>query len=128
LQERNEELHKLRKKTITVVQILTHMREKLQFVEEKNDGVREDLSLLEGELTQRRDLLTQLKRERDEDKAENARLKQQAGISSSEAMASDYAGRKAKIDRLKEEISAMTEDIKRKSNFAKTVFQLVPQN
>ena len=36
IEERNEELHKLRKKTITTVQIVTHMREKLQFIQQEN--------------------------------------------------------------------------------------------
>ena len=33
IEERNEDLHKLKKKTTTMVQILTHTREKLVFVE-----------------------------------------------------------------------------------------------
>jgi hypothetical protein len=33
IEERNEELHKLRKKTTTTVQVLTHIKEKLQFVQ-----------------------------------------------------------------------------------------------
>ena len=64
--------------------------------------------------------------ERDEDKVERARLGQQAGISSSESMASDYKKRKERIENMKSEIGAMTEEIKRKSNFTKTVYQLVP--
>merc|ERR1719223_1000769 len=35
IEERNEELHKLRKKTIVTVQIITHMREKVQFVQQE---------------------------------------------------------------------------------------------
>jgi hypothetical protein len=33
IEECNDELHKLRKKTTTTVQVLTHMKEKLQFVQ-----------------------------------------------------------------------------------------------
>merc|ERR1712146_494231 len=36
IEERNEELHKLRKKTTTTVQVLTHIKEKLQFVQVDN--------------------------------------------------------------------------------------------
>jgi len=127
IEERNEELHKLRKKTITVVQILTHMREKLEFIQEENLLLKTDLSVLEGELQQKRDLLGQLKRDRDDDKVENVKLKTQAGISSSEGMATDYAARKQRIEKMKAEIAAYTEEIKRKTNYAKTVFKLVPQ-
>merc|ERR1712014_535609 len=34
IEERNDELHKLRKKTIVTVQIITHMREKVEFVKQ----------------------------------------------------------------------------------------------
>merc|ERR1711998_153496 len=40
IEERNEELHKLRKKTVITVQVITHMREKLQFVQQENSVVR----------------------------------------------------------------------------------------
>lgn len=36
IEERNEELLKLRKKTTATVQVLTHIKEKLQFVEKEN--------------------------------------------------------------------------------------------
>jgi hypothetical protein len=36
IEERNEELHKLRKKITTTVVILSHTREKLQYVQEQN--------------------------------------------------------------------------------------------
>ncbi|CAD7925577.1 unnamed protein product [Amoebophrya sp. A120] len=127
IEERNEELHKLRKKTITVVQILTHMREKLEFIQEENHVLKEDLSVLEGELQQKRDLLTQLKVAKTESKVENGKLKQQAGISSSESMATDYGTRRTRCENMKAEIANMTEEIKRKTNYAKTVFKLVPQ-
>merc|ERR1712014_223815 len=85
IEERNEELHKLRKKTITTVQIITHMREKLQFCTAENSVLKADLSALEQELVQKRDLVGQIKRERDESKQENVRLGQQSGIVSSDA-------------------------------------------
>jgi histone deacetylase 6 len=36
IEERNEELLKLRKKTTATVQVLTHIKEKLQFIEKEN--------------------------------------------------------------------------------------------
>lgn len=47
IEERNEELLKLRKKTTTTVQILTHVREKLQFVEKENGALSASLEELE---------------------------------------------------------------------------------
>lgn len=46
IEERNEDLHKLKKKTTTMVQILTHTREKLVFVEKmKQDLVKSNKNL-----------------------------------------------------------------------------------
>lgn len=38
IEERNEELSKLKRKKVTMVQVLTHAREKLRFVEKQNEG------------------------------------------------------------------------------------------
>ena len=62
IEERNEELLKLRKKTTTTVQVLTHLKEKLQFVQAENQLLKHDLADLEVELTNKRDVLTQARR------------------------------------------------------------------
>ena len=56
IEERNEELLKLRKKTTTTVQVLTHLKEKLQFVQAENQVLKHDLADLEIELTNKRDV------------------------------------------------------------------------
>ena len=48
------------------MQIITHMREKLQFIQQENNVLRSELGVLEQELVQKRDLVAQVKRERDE--------------------------------------------------------------
>merc|ERR1719265_1931326 len=50
IEERNEELHKLRKKTINTVQIITHMREKVQFVQQEYMGLKQELAQLDLDL------------------------------------------------------------------------------
>ena len=60
IEERNEELLKLRKKTTTTVQVLTHLKEKLQFVHAENQVRKHELSDFEVELTSKRDVLTQV--------------------------------------------------------------------
>lgn len=85
IEERNEELLKLRKKTTTTVQVLTHLKEKLQFVQAENQSLKRDMAKLEIELTNKRDVLTQLKHERDALRADNANRKQSRGLVSSEA-------------------------------------------
>ena len=57
IEERNEDLHKLKKKTTTMVQILTHTREKLVFVEkmkldllDTNQDLDKEIQLLRSEI------------------------------------------------------------------------------
>lgn len=49
IEERNEELTKLRKKTMITVVIITHMREKLQFLTQENSNLSEELAQLDQE-------------------------------------------------------------------------------
>ena len=71
---------KLRKKTTSTVQVLTHVKEKLQYVNKEVSVAQTSLGGLEQEVGQHRDLLTQLKHERDTLRMENSRLKQQSGL------------------------------------------------
>merc|ERR1712072_309923 len=62
IEERNEELLKLRKKTTTTVQVLTHIKEKLQFVQADNQLQKDKLADLETDLAIQRDSLAQEKK------------------------------------------------------------------
>merc|ERR1712196_486705 len=57
IEERNEELHRLRKKNTANVQVLTHIKEKLQFIENRNGDFRRQLSDLDRALSVERDRL-----------------------------------------------------------------------
>ena len=50
IQERNQDLHKLKKKTTTMVQILTHTREKLVFVEKMKGDLLVSNQKLDGRI------------------------------------------------------------------------------
>ena len=92
IEDRNEELLKLRKKTTATVQVLTHIKEKLQFVQQEVSVQKERLEGLDGEVSHHRDLLTHLKHERDRLRAENMKLKQQGGMMD-DALLEDFEGR-----------------------------------
>ena len=94
IEERNEELLKLRKKTTTTVQVLTHLKEKLQFVQAENQVRKQELSDFEVELTGKRDVLTHVKHERDALRGQNAAKRQQRGLVSSEELLIDYEKRR----------------------------------
>merc|ERR1711988_1117356 len=109
IEERNEELLELRKKTTTTVQVLTHLKEKLQFVQAENQVRKHELSDFEVELTSKRDMLTQVKHDRDALRGENAARRQRRGLVSSEELLIDYEKRRLDIIAKKEQVTALTQ-------------------
>jgi len=107
IEERNEELHKLRKKTIVTVQIITHMREKVQFVQQEYQVLKAELAQLDQDLAAQRDLVAKTKHERDEHRSEYGKLKQQTGIFNSDNLTRDFETRTDHIKQLKEEIAQL---------------------
>merc|ERR1719393_265771 len=105
IEERHEELHKLRKKTVIMVQVITHMREKLQFIARENAKLKAELARLDQELASQRDLVAKTKHERDDFRVENAKLRQQTGILNSDLLAKDYETRLGSIRDMKQSIN-----------------------
>lgn len=67
IEERNEELHKLRKKITTTVVILTHTREKFQYIKKQNEKKEHELKSLTGDLTDIKTKLSGLKKKREDE-------------------------------------------------------------
>lgn len=76
IEERNEDLHKLKKKNTTTVQILTHTKEKLQFETKTNEKLQAEGEELERTLVKLREELTEKKAERDMLRLKNQELRQ----------------------------------------------------
>ena len=89
------------------MQVLTHLKEKLQFVQAENQLLKHDLADLEVELTNKRDVLTQIKHDRDTLRAENASRRQQRGLVSSEDLLLDFEKRRKDIITYKEQLEGM---------------------
>lgn len=109
IEERNEELHKLRKKNTTTVQVLTHIKEKLQAVQADNGVTRSKLGSLDGQLSGSRDRLTKLKRERELIRASNVILKQKQGFANSSLLVVDFDTRKQKLMAAKAQLAELME-------------------
>lgn len=90
IEERNEELSKLKKKISSTVQIMTHVKEKLQAVQYDNAKQRQRLGIADAELTFNRDQLTRLKQARDHLRAENSRLRRSCGLLGKSALLFNY--------------------------------------
>ncbi|TFK10058.1 Coiled-coil domain-containing protein 96 [Platysternon megacephalum] len=90
IEERNEELLKLRKKITNTVQVLTQLKEKLQFVEAQNQDQRAQLMETEALVAQKREILTKTKQARDSLRVHNLKLRQKCGLLGSEALLRDF--------------------------------------
>jgi len=107
IEERNEELHKLKKKTIVTVQTITHMREKVQFVQREYQALKAELAQLDQDLAAQRDLVAKTKHERDEYRNGCAELRQKACVVGSEQLTRDFEMRADHIKTLKEDVGAL---------------------
>ena len=79
IEERNEELHKLRKKIHTAVIILTHIREKEQQVRNQNIQQAKIKEGLATELKQKVEKINELKNSLNKDRKTNIKLKKDIG-------------------------------------------------
>merc|ERR1719215_1861242 len=119
IEERSEELHKLRKKTVVTVQIITHMREKVEFVKQEYQDLKAELAQLDQDLAAQRDQVAKTKHERDEHRTEYAMLKQQTGIMNSEHLTKDFDQREQHIKQLKEDVATLMNRHKHMVQFIK---------
>ncbi|KAG5260899.1 hypothetical protein AALO_G00297770 [Alosa alosa] len=90
IEERNEELLKLRKKITSTVQVLTHVKEKLQFVQVENQARRVQLADVEALVALKRDALTRTKQARDGLRMDNLRLRQRCGLLGNQTLLRDF--------------------------------------
>ncbi|XP_026528255.1 coiled-coil domain-containing protein 96 [Notechis scutatus] len=90
IEERNEELQKLRRKVTNTVQVLSQVKEKLQFVEAENQGQKAQLIAVETLVAQNRDILTRTKQVRDRLRIDNQRLQQKCGLLGNTLLLRDF--------------------------------------
>jgi hypothetical protein len=107
IEERNEELSKLQRKTTTTVHILTHVKEKLQFVQQDNQRLRRELTELDEHLAASRDAVTKAKHARDAVKGTNSKLRDAMPLVGNDDLLIDYEVRKERVQALKKEIEEL---------------------
>ncbi|NXX78529.1 CCD96 protein, partial [Urocolius indicus] len=86
----SNEILKLRKKILTAEHILSHVKEKLHFMEAENKGKKVELMNIEVALSQKRDLLTKAKQARDRLRRKNVQLQQKCGLLGHEVLLGDF--------------------------------------
>eukprot|EP00762_Andalucia_godoyi_P004104 ANDGO_06257.mRNA.1 hypothetical protein len=109
IEERNEELSKLQRKTTTTVHILTHVKEKLTFVQGDNQKLKRELADLEDQVTRVRDVLTRAKHDRDEVKVTNTKLREAMPLVGNDSLLLDFESRKERAAGLRTQINGLKE-------------------
>ncbi|XP_022521182.2 coiled-coil domain-containing protein 96 isoform X2 [Astyanax mexicanus] len=80
IEECKEKLLKQKKKNSETVQALTHVKEKIQFVQVENQEKRAQLTGLDALVSQKQEVLTRMKQARDGLRVDNLRLHQSSGL------------------------------------------------
>ena len=106
IDDRNEELAKLRKKTTTAVQTLTHMREKLHFVSADVARLTVELATVERAVSEQRARLGLGKKKREITRVETEIARNQQGFAYADQLAIDYEVRKRAVLQLKHVLEA----------------------
>ncbi|ELK06524.1 Coiled-coil domain-containing protein 96 [Pteropus alecto] len=107
VEERNEELLKLRSKVNNNVQIITHVKEKLHFVDIENACKRSQLLETEAQVALRRDILTKTKQARDSLRMDNIKLNQRCGLLGKELLLRDMEKKVDKTAVLKRRLESL---------------------
>ena len=109
IEERNEELAKLKRKKTVTVQVLTHVREKLRYYEKNNKANQSELNVLEMDSMKLRAEVSITKKGRDALRDDNKDLKLKQGFASNDLLISDFEKRKRTIYVTKDKIRDLQE-------------------
>ena len=90
-------------------QVLTHIREKLRFVENENATQHVELSALEERIVGFRGDITVSKKDRETVRLDNKDLKRQQGFASSSLLLVDFEKRKGQLENLRAQIQEIQE-------------------
>ena len=100
IEERNDELSKLRQKIVSNVIILSHTREKFQFITKQNEKQNEELKKLEKELKATKGNLAEDTKALKELQHQTLKLSQTTGIMNNQNLSTDFERRAEEILKL----------------------------
>ncbi|KAL3313599.1 Coiled-coil domain-containing protein 96 [Cichlidogyrus casuarinus] len=107
IEERMEELNKLKRKVTSTVQVTTHLREKLEAVKEQRSKNKEKLDQLDETLSKKRDKLSKMKQLRNRIKSQNEKLEDECGLLIKPNLLKHYGESTEQVKKLKEKQGMM---------------------
>ncbi|XP_072890257.1 cilia- and flagella-associated protein 184 isoform X1 [Hemitrygon akajei] len=110
IEERIEEVTKLKKKIAATIEVLTHTKEKLEYVEKENEKRKTELREVEATVAQKREILTKTKQARDRVRTANVKLKEECGLLCNKLLLRDLEDNVDASERLRHKL----EELKRR--------------
>ncbi|XP_035281458.1 coiled-coil domain-containing protein 96 [Anguilla anguilla] len=107
IEERNEELVKLRRKVGRSVQTLTHVTAKLQLLQVENQAQKKQRAEVDVVVNGMRDLLTRTKQVRDGIRADTLQLRQRCGLLGNETLLKDFEEKVGSSETMEERLVAL---------------------
>ncbi|RYG41606.1 coiled-coil domain-containing protein [archaeon] len=107
IEDRNDEIAKLRKKATVAVQALTHVREKLHFVSGEASRLSSEVTGVDMEVAEQRSMLAVSKKTRERIRVENDRARHAQGFVNVDRLAIDFERRKRDVMGMREAIHDM---------------------
>ncbi|XP_038639519.1 coiled-coil domain-containing protein 96 [Scyliorhinus canicula] len=107
IEERNEEVTKMRKKVAVTIGVMTHIKEKLEYVEAENMEKKTQLMDLEAVVAQKREILTKTKQARDRVRTANFKLKEKCGLLCNKVLLRDFEENVDTSDRLRQRLEVL---------------------
>lgn len=90
LEDRSEELHRLKKKIASSVQGISHVKEKLHFMQMENKAKHTQLAQTDTLVALKREVLTRTRQVRDGLRTDNLKLQQRCGLLGNTTLLQDY--------------------------------------
>ncbi|KAJ3015005.1 Coiled-coil domain-containing protein 96 [Thoreauomyces humboldtii] len=107
IEARNEDLLKLRKKITTIVQVLTHVKEKLHHTAGEARVLANELRTCDADVLKWRDAMPAAKKGRDAVRKDNVRLDRRAGLLGEDGLLRDFEERVDQTAALENEIQIL---------------------
>ena len=123
IEERNDELYKLKKKITNTVQILTHIKEKLQFIHKINQKLIEKQKFLDNVVNDKRDKLNELKKKRDILRSQNSKMKQKQGFIGNDILVVDLLKTRTNLKSSQLKLNKYKEQYQQLMNFKENLLQ-----
>lgn len=100
IEERNDEIYKLKKKRSSAVEIFTHVREKIYYLRDENTKFESEIAVLDAEIFELRNQLKEFKERRAVLRHENNCLKIKQGFIGDDSLVNDYEQKKRELHEL----------------------------